>query len=517
MSQAQVEVVQDSRKRLAATRTPPPAVSPGSGARLPPEAGPQLFTYDPALRRLTSATQDDPIFTAIQGAWRDRQQHGRLAYEAMAKHPEVSSAFNAWLDFITAHPPTARPKAPRPTAKQKEIADFANHILDRIDWPLFVDGCVGQGLQFGFSLTEITTEVARWRGRDYITLANLWHMPQASLDSGYVPREEYGELSLRSDPRYRCFVTDERGRIERVYQFFKGTNSSTSQVEWAGPDLERILHYRHKGGDGNPFGESIFYSAFYAWSDLYFLERIERTFLDMGLPILLISYKTVDGIPRPATHAEIKDILEKQEISGTRRVLVLPDASGTSVAPSNPNFTEHISKVKEELRLAIRKAMGLPQPLIAENFLKEADSRNIVQVFFKYTLKARLAEVGRHLDLLLARFVRANYSGLDLEDYPKTTWSIVTENEQRVFQEVFKTMMERLDSAKLGEVIHRVWGFIEADDFPLAHEDSVNVQRPLRDTNDEPNSALPPTKQPGAQRRRTDGQTEGPAARNTAA
>lgn len=509
--------------RQAAVRVPPPTAPAQPSAPEPGPIldgrGPQMLAFDPTTRKLTSLS-NDPVLMQIQGLWRDRQAQGRQAYEAMLKHPEVESSFNAWLDFIASNAPHAKPQARSATPKQQELAAFANHLLARIPWTEFVNGPLACGFQFGFSLSELTAEVVRWQDRDYVSFASISVLPQASLDNGYVMREELGQLSLGRDPRYKCFKLDDRGGVEKVYQFYWMDNGGTNTVTWEGGDLERILHFVHRKGDGNPYGKSILYAAFYAWSDLYVLEKIESVFLDMALPVLIISYKAVDGVPRPALHTEIVNLLSQQEMSGTRRVLVLPDASGQSIAPSNENFTAHIGAKKAELRKYIRKAIGLPESLVAETNETDADARNVVQVFLKHTLKARLAEVSALLEDMLGRFIRANYRDLDDSDYPVIQWSIVTENEVRVAQALLAVIYQDLDVEKAPQVISRVFPFVEEDDFARTPDRRTSVVWPKK-TADQPGingvSNPPPQKEPGSQRERLDGQTDNPSGRNTSA
>jgi hypothetical protein len=501
------------RPRAAAVRIPPAAPAPQPAPPEPLLNGktPQMFAFDPSSRRLTELTRD-PIITAITNTWQDRQQHGRQPYEAMMKHPEVSSSFKAWVDFITANPPHVKPRARGPTDKQKEIAAFGNHLLARIPWPEFSNGPVAAGMEFGFSLSEISSAIVRWNSRDYVSLAAIDLLPQASLDNGYVLREELGNASLSNDPRYRCIESHDNGRVRAFHQFWWTSGRKEERITWEGPDLDRILHYVHRKGSGNPFGESILYSAFYAWQELYILEKIEGVFLDMALPVLIITYKTVDGVVRPALHDAILDTLSKQDMSGARRVLVLPDASGQSIAPSNDNFTKHIGEKKAELRKYIRKAIGMPESLLAENSETDADARNVVQVFLKHTLKARLAEIGALLEDLIARFVRANYRDLDASDFPVVQWSIVTENEVRVAQTLLAQIYPDLDVDKAPEVFARVFPFIEVDDFAKTPDRRVSVVWP-KSAGDAPPAApgQPPRKEPGSVRRRTDGQTENPS------
>ncbi len=498
----------------AAVRTPAPEPAEQEQSSLPASSQQRTQAFDPSDLAPLRASDliFDPIFQRL-GKWRDHQSHGRVTYDAMLQHPEVSAAFFTRLAFLKSNRPVFRPRAPDPTEKQQEIADFANFILSQLRWTKFIDGPIGQGFQYGFTLSEITTRVTRWRNKDVIALRELVQLPQATLDHGFIPREEFGELALDADPRYRCFSLDNRGRIIGIHQFAEDT---TNRVSWEGPMMESILHFKVGGGDGNPYGRSVLNSAFYPWSELYATEQIEGVHRDTSLPFLFGTYKTTnnEGIARPAVHEGVKEALEKQGPSASQRFLMWADGDLKSVAPANADFTAAAELAKKRLTRQIWKSMLVPQGMVSETEESESDMRNLVAVYFKHLLKADLAEVGLALEDLVYRLIRNNYRALDSEDLPEVRWSVVTENELRVAQALMAQAIPYTDADKLGDLLHRVAPSIfEPDMIPAKHSDSVELKRPRRDSNDEPNSVTgtPPPKEPGEVKERDDGQTENPS------
>lgn len=500
-----------SPKKEAAVRTPPAESPAPAPTPLPESASTRVKPFDPresALQDVSSLIAD-PIYHRL-GLWRDHQSHGRVTYDVMLSHPEVSSAFHTRLAFLSANKPTFRPRAANPTPKQQEIADFSNHILSRLRWPKFIDGPIGQAFQYGFSLSEITTKVAKWRNRNMVVLDEVIQLPQATLDHGFIPREEFGDLALDADPRYRCFSLDDHGRITAIHQF--GVEAQ-NRVTWAGNDMRRILHFKVGGGDGNPFGRSILNSAFYPWSELYATEQIEGVHRDTSLPYLFGTYKTPnnEGIARPAVHEGILNALRKQSPAASERFLSWADGDLKSVAPANPDFTAASELAKKRSTRQLWKAMLVPQSLISESEDNSSDVRDLVAVYFKHLLKSDLAEVSLALEDFVNRLVESNYGSLDSEDYSEATWSVVTENELRVAQALMAQAIPYVDADKLGELLHRVAPAIfEADMIPAKHSDSVEAKRP-RTSADPPGQSQPPPKQRGENKVRTDGQTENPS------
>ncbi len=415
----------------------------------------KMSLFDPSLK--ISSLIKDPIYTAIHGKWRDRQAHGRVEYEAMLKHPAVSTPFNTLLSFIKANKPQFRVATRSPTAKQQEIADFANEQLGRLGtdgdfnqgWSKFVNAFVGQGLEFGFSLAEMETAYSKWRGKKMVQIQRILPLPQASLDSGFIPREEFGEIALAVDPRYRCFaVNDNTGKIQSVYQYWAG-ETATRTVTWTGDQLRYILHYTHNGGDGNPYGESHLYSAFYAWEELYTREQQEGVFMDLALPITVVSYDA--DVTSPELHGEAESAIEN--FDPVRRILIGRRITVTSVAPTNKDFVDHVTKNKAELRNYITEAMLMPKNLYTDSQNADVVARNVIQIFFKYTLPGLLEEIGSVIqNQFVRRIIDANYSHLESEDYPIITFKTQLDNDLRVAANLLVQLLPYMDSDRMGEV-----------------------------------------------------------------
>lgn len=480
------------------------AMAPGTGTA-------QVF--DPWTYRLSSTIRD-PLFTALHNYWSDRQQHGRVVYDTMYKHPAVSAPFDSLITVLKSYRAHFKPAGTEPSEKQKKIAAFANEQLRRlgstgdprqgyerlIDW-------VGQGLKYGFSLAEMETVQAPWDGQSRIQVKRVIALPQASLDNNITVFEELGQgLYQSNDIRYRCFELDNRGTVIEVRQFYTGiTTRKEENITWRGHELLRILHFVHAGTEGNPFGQSMFFTAFYAWAALYTIEQMEEAFLDASLPYLTASYETPDGRPSPELHAQFLDIIKKQDPA--LRALIMPDTTFGSVAPSNPSFTEHTKLKKDELRRYILNSI-LGVPIIQADGSNELDARNVIQVFFKYLVPGLQREIATLLTWQFARrLIDANWSGLTDEDYPELVFQNMLDNDLRVAMPLLQMVLPMVDSDRLGELLEKLMPGFDRSWIPQAHTSSVEKKRMPVDPGVSGKKGSPPTKQEGTPDGQTDGRT----------
>lgn len=469
--------------------------------------------FDPTTMRssLKDLIPEDDLFWAIENQFRDRQQYGRIAFETAYKHEVVGAAFKARLAILTSKKPTFKVRVREPTQTQVDMAAFANHAIETLRWGKFIEGYIGQGLEFGFSLAEIVTKFGVWNGNDAILLDYLAVLPQASLDHGFVPRAEYNESFFEKDGRYRCLEFDSKGRIQ-AYKQFAYTNNKEKIVEWRGADMRRILHFTHGGGDGNPWGESALYHTMSAWLNLYAIERMEDAFLDTSQPWMFGTYKSTAGETRQKVHEGAKEALSKAHVDAARRFLMWADGDLKSVAPSNENFTDHVFRKKAELEARIWQTLLLPKSAVAETDTSDGDSRNLIQVFFKHIIKSDLEEIGEILTDLITRLLHQNFSNIQTDDVPVCTWSLVTENEIRVAQGILSSVIQHVDSESLPDFIHSLFDFVDPKYIAANHAESVEMKRPKKEPDPEPGApGTPPTKEPGSQRERFDGQTENPS------
>lgn len=469
--------------------------------------------FDPQNFLLSNMFQTDPVFNAIHFKWSDRQQHGRIAYDSMYKHAAAGAPFDTLVAFLKSYRPIFKPAGTSPSDKQKQLAAFANEQLRRlgasgdsrqgyeklIEW-------FGQGLKYGFCLAEMVTVVEPWQGQARVQIDSVISMPQASLDSGYNPLEEWGEtITSFGDPRYRCFDMDLRGKVTAVHQYFR-TGGNMWRVTWTGPEMLSLMHYTHGGTEGNPYGQSLFFTAFYHWGALYTVEQMEDAFMDAGLPYLGISYKTPDGRPSPALHDQVIEVLRQQD--PTTRAMILPNATYQSVAASNPAFTDQADKKKHELRAYIRECIFGAQ-LTSAGAAKELDARNAIQVFFKYFLPSLQREIGTVLTWQFARrLIDANWSNLAQEDYPEVEFQNTLDNDLRVAMPLLQMLVPFIDSDRLGEFMERMVPGFDGTWVPTDHKDSVSEKRQIVDPAANAPGAGPPTKQEGSPDVNTHGQTE---------
>lgn len=471
--------------------------------------------FDPTTFNMRSSLKllipKDDIYWAVENQFRDRQQYGRIAYETAYRHEVVGSAFKARLALITSKKPKFKPRVRDPSQTQKDMAAFANDLVESLQWSKFVEGLIGSGWEFGFTLAEIVTRFGVWKGNDAILLDFLAILPQATLDHGFVPRAEYNDLFMERDGRYRCFELDAKGRIV-AYKQFAYTNKAESIIEWRGRDMQRILHYTHRGGDGNPWGESALYHTMPAWLNMYAIERMEDAFLDTSQPWLFGTYESTAGESRPKVHDSAKAALASAHVDAAHRFLMWADGDLKSVAPSNENFTDHVFRKKNELEARIWQSLGIPKSAVAETSTSDGDNRNLIQVYFKHIIKSDLDEVGSILSDLVLRILRMNFTNIQPEDIPVCTWSLVTENEMRVAQGLLTALLPHVDSKELPTFVHSLFDFVDVEFIAKDHADSVQVKRPKPEPEDPGLTGhQPPPKEDGETRERMDGQTDNPS------
>lgn len=485
------------------TKTAPASVVPAATREsLPPASFRKADYFDPEIR---SQVMRDPVATAIMGSWRNRQQYGRVAYEQMMQHPAVAAPFRNILSVLKSIRVSYVAPQAEPTDRQREMADFLNAQIKRLEWTKIVDGWFGQGLMHGFSLAEMTTCVERWRGRPYVQIHQIVPLPQESLDDGSSMSEAWLGANSVFNPSYTCFDFDERGAIVGYHQY-RRSMGDTSATSWTTrQERNRILHYKSGGGDGNPFGESIFYPAFKVWSDLYLLEVMEQVFLENSLPWLTASYQG-DEV-KPVLHDLFTAYISEQDPS--KRVLIGNNITFGKVSASDPDYANHITEKKRELRDYITHAVLMPNSFYRETGLKDLDTRNLVQVFLKFVLPSLLDEIGEAMTKQFGkRLIDSNYSNVEQDDYPVFRWRFVTPNDLRLIGQMLSMAMPHLNSEKLGEVFAEYVPMFQGEYIAKNHNDSVAMKRPtsMPETESGPND--PPPKEEGEDRERVDGQTE---------
>lgn len=450
---------------------------------------------------------NDPVAELLRtNQWRDRQQHGRLTYEEMIKHPAVRTPFEFLIAFITTIEHRFAAPQDDPSPKQKEMAEFLNAQLSRLTWSKVIDGFFGQGLEFGFSLAELETRVAPWKGRPFVQVNSLTPLPQASLDNAPITQDEFNTVYLDVDRRYTCFSFDDRGRVTAYHQYRGSSFEKRRQINWeTRQDKLRILHYTHNGGDGNPFGESLLWPAFIPWSDLYIVERQEQVFLEHALPWITASYEGDSA--KPALHEQIKILIDRQDPA--KRALIGNNIAWGKVTASDPDYADHLKQKKKEQRDYITRTMLMPASLYdpsAEG--DDLDTRNILQVFFRFTLPAILAEIAEVMEEQFGkRLIDSNYANVESRDYPVFRFRIHLTSELRASLSLVQQLIPYVDTERLGEMAEAmIPGYLREWIAPL-HDRSVSRDRPIEvprpkglpDTN----PSVPPPKEEGETREDT--------------
>ena len=470
---------------------------------------PKGRAFDPRL----SSGITDPVYRTLHDfKWSDRQQHGRLAYDTMYKHGAVSAPFDTRTAFLKAYRPIFKPSSSSPTERQKQIARFCNEQLRRlgssgdprqgyeklIEW-------FAQGMKYGFSIAEMHTAPAPFEGQSRIQIQRVVPLPQASLDHGFVPHEEFGQgMTAITDVRYRCLGIDDAGNITKAVQFWSNGNER-DEIAWSGPELLSLLIYTHGGGEGNPYGQSDLYTCFAHWASIYTLEQMEEAFLDAALPYLTLSYKTPDGRPSPELHTQFLEVISKQD--PTVRALAAPDATFGSAAASNPSFTEHATKKKEELRRYIFDCIfGMASMGSASR--TELDTRNATDTFFRYILPALQKEISTVLTWQFARrLVDANWSNLSSEDYPQLVFQNTLGNDLRISMPLLQQVLPFVDSKRLGEFLENMVPNFDGNWIPDSHSESVMEDRAPSDPA-VAGKSTPPLHQEGTPESRSDGSSK---------
>lgn len=460
---------------------------------------------------------NDPLFAHVtDGQWRDTQQHSRVVYDLMMRDTAVSGTFNLVLSALLSVEVDFRSQVSSPSDTQKEMVEFLNDQLDRIGhkgtyrdgWSKFIQGIVRNAFQYGFGLAEIGTSIENWQGKPMVQLDEVRTLPQPSLDEGSL----LGNSEIRPDNMgkidYTCFQFDDSGEVTGYMQ----NAGSDSNITWEDSDTVRILHLTHRGGDSNPYGQSMLWEAYWPWADKYSVERIEQWHLEHAQSIVTHSYDA--DVPLPEMHKEFVEQLSKANegvpaVSG-------PRAEFGTLSTIDENYTEHVEQKIQRQNKDISKALLVPESLITETEEGDVDSRNMIQVFFKYRFPALLQEVRELLTRQLGkRLIDANYSNVEDEDYPVARFNVMLDNDLRIQVPLIQQVMPYLDSDRMGEALETLMDGFQREWIPEDHEDSTAANRPLDidDGNDEQaeggaDGGDPPPKQEGETRERTDGQTE---------
>jgi len=459
------------------------------GERAEPMHGIHMSVFDPRDRFGPIAS----FLDTQKGKWADRQDHGRLIQEEMVRHPAVEAPYEVILNFlksIRGHYSSPNRKVDN---RQAEMSEFLNAQVARLgstgdandSWTMLVDGLFGLGLRHGFSLGEMDIVTENYRNRPMKQIRRILTLPQSSLDNGIVPRKELG-VQYQVDARYHCFDTDDKGRITGVHQYRDTELTIGGQrpdvISWTGERLNNILHFKHKGGDGNPYGQSLFWSAFDPWSKLYLLEEIEQIHLTLNaVPFMTVNRKA--DRPSPDFNQAIKDSVEER---GEFNLVIANNAEFGSWTAANESFTKHIKQNKDELRQYIAQSLLTPAPIYEESTVNEQNFRDMLVVFLKYRLPAIAKEIADFMTWQFGkRLIDANYSNVDITEYPRFEFDTILDSEIKEAIPVIQQALPYMDSERLPEILSFYLPGFRREWVPEKYGDSVEVKRPRRDSNDE--------------------------------
>lgn len=498
---------------MAKRESPMEIAPPADRESLRPSSFRTVNIFDPSLNE---ALHNDPIAQAISGSYRKTDRHGRIAYDQMRRHAAAGNPFDTLMSILASIQVSYVAPQQEPTDIQREMADFLNSQLARLDWPQFVDGVFGQGFQYGFSLTELSTVVESWKKRPFVQIREVSPLPQASLDDSHplssLSSTSIAESSFR--PTYTCFKFGERNRVVGYHQYYSAARSGGEPggVSWTSPeDRLRILHFKHGGGDGNPFGCSLFFTAFDHWADLYLIEKMEQLILENAAPYLTATY-TGDET-KPDLHDAIEVKVSEQD--PTQRLLVGNNLTFGKVTTSDPDYVAHVERKKRELRDYISLSLLIPPSVYRETGQKDLDTRNLTQVFLKFVVPSYMNEIANFMTKQFGkRLIDSNYSNLEASDYPVMRWRFITPNDLRLVTSLLQTILPHLDSEKLGEVFSEYLPGFEPEYVARDPKKSVGVVRQsaiTEATAEVKGDGTPPPKEQGEDRERIDGETENPS------
>lgn len=456
--------------------------------------------FDPEFK---SIILNDPIAYGIKAGWRDRQQYSRRLFDQMMLHGAVSTPFREILAMVKSIRVEFVAPQQDPTPAQREMAEFLNAQLQRLSWTKILDGWFGQGLQYGFSLAELSTIVEPWKNRPFIQVRELVPLPQGTLDDeAHMPDSASTTSTLPS--KYTCFDFDARGRVTGYHQYRISLGDSPV-ISWKTPQERlHILHFKFGGGDGNPFGESLLLPAVQHWADLYLIERQEQVQLENSVPFITASYESDE--PKPELHEQFGVYVSESD--PTKRVLIGNNMTFGKISQTDPDYVSHVEKKIARLSRYITQSMLMPTSVYGETGQKDLDTRNLSQTFLKFVLPSILEEMGEVMTNQFGkRLVDANWTNVEHADYPRFTYRFVTPNDLRLVTSILQMALPHLDSEKLGEVFADYLPMFRKEYIASTHEQSVTVKRPasLPETTG-PND--PPPKESGEERARIDGQTE---------
>lgn len=443
--------------------------------------------FDPLYSKAVSQRiASDAIWNAIHFKWRDTQQLGRLAVDAMLQHAAVSTPHDFLTAFLKCYSCSYVPQGRNPTERQKMLAEFMNDQIGRLPmsgdprqgWTRVMDW-FAQGLRYGFTLAEVIPAIAPWgeKSQRLVQVERLVALPQATLDAGYVPLEEFGQslLAGTGDRRYRCFDISDKGDIDAYVQF--NGFSDQDRIEWRTPqDRLRILHFIHRGGESSPYGQPLSFAAYRHWSSLYTIELMEEAALEAARSILFVSYRTPDGVPSPELHAKVVEAIQN---GGP--VMVVPNGDAKAVSPFNKEFTDHITQKKKELRKYITQSMMVPTSLYSETEDSQSDGKALMANSFKRVYPSFLLEFSDVMTWQFGRrLIDANWSRVNPEDYPVLKFNIMLDEDIKAATAILQQALPHVASDKLGEFLSFMMpGGFDPDWIASTHAKSVSQMRPL--------------------------------------
>lgn len=285
-------------------------------------------------------------------------------------------------------PPDPLPKHDPSTDKAKEIADFVDFNLKRINFRKIIENAL-TAFDFGFSLGEVVYEVGDFKGQRAILLKDIKHR----------------------DPQSIQIKQDNHGNIQGFRQ------TAINQVIEVG--TEKMWHWAHQTQFGNAYGIPDLRAAYRSWWAKRFVINFWNVFLErMGSPMTMMKYP--QGAP-DTLKATLKRILRnlnsKTEILVPEGVTVsLIEATRTGKGDYDAALAYHDNAIARALLMVA--ILGLSEAQGGRT--ADSQSRLHLRVLFKAMDAISQDIIFSFMDQVIKPLVDMNFEHDNL--YPSFVW-----------------------------------------------------------------------------------------------
>jgi len=285
-------------------------------------------------------------------------------------------------------PPEPLPKHDPSSDKAKEIAQFVDFNLKRINFRKIIENAL-TGFEFGFSLGEVVYEVGDYKGERAILIKDIKHRDPQSIE---IKQDRHGNVL--------GFRQQAPGQVVEV-----GT--------------EKMWHWAHQSQFGNAYGVSDLRAAYRAWWAKRFIVNFWNVFLErMGAPMTMMKYP--QGAPEDLKKT-LKQILSnlnsKTEILVPEGVTVeLVEAMRTGKGDYDAALAYHDNSIAKALLMVA--ILGLSDAQGGRT--ADSQSRLHLRVLFKAMDAISQDIIFSFMDQVIKPLVDMNFEHENL--YPTFVW-----------------------------------------------------------------------------------------------